>query len=241
MISPVFTGGRHAEIASDVLQRLRSRDLRVPAGTESSGPAADVLERAVGTVMVDALGEDCAGGYEATTGQRSREDLRFVDRAGYRHSVNVKGQDLGKDFHMPNLISADNLRKFFAESLTTQSHYSLLIVRYRVSAGVIEVVEVLFFPIEWVRWHSLAIQSQGRGMVQLKNGLRIDLDPGQRRTAWVAELIGRHAEYHEALSRKAAGRATAMKRELDSWRKACQSGTEACPATVGAGQIGIFD
>lgn len=241
-ISPIFQSGQHRAIAEAIRERLNARcDLQVRGDGAHSGVGGDLIEWAVGEELPAILGDACIGQYVAGTGQRARADIVFVDQAGFRHEINVKGQDLGRTFHMPNLVSADNIRRFFVDSLQTRQHYDLIVVRYRLAAGRIQVEDVLFFPMEWVDWSCLAIQMIGKGMVQFRSS-KITLDPSQTRQNWVAELLSRWRSYYLDVRQKAEVRARNIEREIDLWNQACTTGGSVAPAVFGAGdgQMTLF-
>lgn len=64
----------------------------------------------------------------------------------------------------------------------------MLMVKYAVSGTKVTVSEVHFVPIEHLKWDCLTIGALGTGQIQIANSKHIEIDPSQKRRAWMLEF-----------------------------------------------------
>ena len=219
LTSPLFKNGLHHDIQKTLLERLNEFAIQCPEefrlGASAMGSA---IESAVGKLLPDVLGDSLYGEYSVGTGQKDIADIRFLDPYGHDHVVDVKGQNLDKVFHRPNLISAERLREYLCQH-GRRGHYNILLVRYRLEGDKVGIEDVLFHPITFIPWTELAIESQGRGVIQLRRGEDYRINPDQDRLAWTMELNRRHEIYWRELTVKAKRRADTIALERDMLQK----------------------
>jgi hypothetical protein len=239
--SPFFTTGAHEGVAAAVHALLAHRHALVsPETVQSASGVGGAVQHVIEANLQALLGEECAGDYEAGFSARSMPDARFVDRHGFLHNVNIKAQDMGRQMSMPNLVSAQRLRRALRVCHGRREHYDLLWVRYRMAGTSVHAEAVYFFPIEWLPWDNLAIQAQGEGMLQMQDGKKLRLCPEQRRFEWSKRLFWNHAEYHEATSAKALERARRARAEAEIWERMGALETGAAAHVLAPDQLTLF-
>lgn len=64
----------------------------------------------------------------------------------------------------------------------------MLMVKYAVTGTRVNVQRVHFVPIEHLKWSCLTIGALGTGQIQIANSNRIEIDPNQKRRAWMLEF-----------------------------------------------------
>lgn len=123
----------------------------------SQRTSADQIEHAVRNLLLDSDSR-----FAKPVGVRAPGDLLF--RGTKLCHINIKTTDLDKTFHMPNLISADNLWKIFSNDQL----FFLLRVTHR--SGTIAGTD--FHDIRSIDWSNLQIGALGTGQLQIRNGLK---------------------------------------------------------------------
>jgi len=116
----------------------------------------------------------CFGGVKR--GEKSLGDFYLGDRT----AVNIKSMDIGRKFHMPNLVSAKKAYDFLSEH---ENFLNFYFVMYRRDGDSIEIVDNFMKSIEELA--GLAIRAQGKGVIQL-NGLNFRSKVS--RDVWLQEL-----------------------------------------------------
>ena len=64
----------------------------------------------------------------------------------------------------------------------------MLMVKYAVSGTMVMVQRVHFVPIEHLKWDCLTIGALGTGQIQIADSKRIEIEPNQKRRAWMLEF-----------------------------------------------------
>jgi hypothetical protein len=238
--SEFYLDGTAQRVAREVLESLTAKRGLVSAETlHSAGGVGSAIQRHVEDHMQQILGSACAGDYASGFSAKSLPDLRFVDRSAFVQNVNVKAQNMDRDMSMPNLVSGNNLRKAY-QSARVKQQYALLWVRYRMCSGEVEPTEVMFFPIEWLPWDNLVINTQGPGVLQMRDGKKLRLAPDQSRYDWSARLFREHGMYHRAMEQKSRARAVLAERDAELWEQHLSTLRSVPGAVVGPSQLQLF-
>jgi hypothetical protein len=112
--------------------------------------------------------------------------------------INIKSTDTSKQFHMPNLISANSLKRI----LDRGERYYLLRVLH--NGGRILSKEA--WDIRDISWQHLQIGALGAGQIQIRNGLIPLTKHDGSKEQWSAEWHSRMVSYYENEMRKAQKR-----------------------------------
>lgn len=125
-------------------------------GFASQRTTADQIEHGARTLLLET-----DPGFQPPTGPRQPGDIRFV--ADHTFHINIKSLDLDKDFHMPNLISSENLWKILDQG------DEFMILKFKHRAG--EIQDWQLWNIQDIDWACLQISALGTGQLQFKDGL----------------------------------------------------------------------
>ena len=112
-------------------------------------------------------------------------DLAFKDKVNNYCVVDVKTHREGTAFNMPNLTSVDRLARFYEDDA---NFFVMLMVKYAVVGTKVTVQQVHFVPIEHLKWDCLTLGALGTGQIQIADSKRIEIDPSQKRRAWMLEF-----------------------------------------------------
>ena len=104
------------------------------------------------------------------------------------YHINIKSTDLTKDFHMPNLISSENLWKL----LERGDEFVLLRLIHR--DGKIEDWD--FWNIQDISWDCLQIGALGTGQIQIKNATK-PLTTGDDRPSWRQQWQSKMMDFYQ--------------------------------------------
>lgn len=96
------------------------------------------------------------------TSLRSIEDVKV----GEHIWIDTKTLDINKQFHMPNMISIERLKKLYDDK---QNELIYIFVKYSKGNGKVNIVDVEVLKIEDISWDSLQVSNLGNGQVQIKN------------------------------------------------------------------------
>lgn len=154
---------------------LGSLDLlgnQVPADFGSQRTSADQIEHAVRQMLLQSDQR-----FRPPVGVRASGDILF-DADALCH-INIKSTDLSKEFHMPNLISAENLRKI----CDRQERFYLLRILHR--SG--EIISKEFWQITEIEWGNLQLGALGTGQIQIRNGLNPLTPHAGDRDSWMQQ------------------------------------------------------
>ena len=118
--------------------------------------SADQIEHSVRAML---LGADAR--FKPPASARSSGDVLY--QGDVLCHINIKSTDTTKQFHMPNLISANSLSKILARG---ETYYLVRILHH---GGKISAKEA--WDIRDISWENLQIGALGAGQIQIRNGL----------------------------------------------------------------------
>jgi hypothetical protein len=182
MNSPLFEPKTRERIEREVRDVLNDQADFLSADTaESTRAAGDAIQSIIEDNFAAILG-DLVGEYSASFARRAMADLAFKDKVSNYCVVDVKTHREGTAFNMPNLTSVDRLARFYEDD---GNYFVMLMVKYAVSGTRVRVEQVHFVPIEHLKWDCLTIGALGTGQIQIADSKRIEIDPSQKRRAWM--------------------------------------------------------
>ena len=185
MRSPLFEPKTRERIERKVRDVLNEQADFLSADTaESTRAAGDAIQSIIEDNFAEILG-DLVGEYSASFARRAMADLAFKDKPGNYCVVDVKTHRDGTAFNMPNLTSVDRLARFYEDD---SNYFVMLMVKYAVVGTKVTVQQVHFVPIEHLKWDCLTLGALGTGQIQIADSKRIEIDPSQKRRAWMLEF-----------------------------------------------------
>ena len=185
MKSPLFETATREAIERKVLDLLNApADFLSDDTAGSTRAAGDAIQSIIEDNFAEILG-DLVGEYSASFARRAMADLAFKDKPGNYCVVDVKTHREGTAFNMPNLTSVDRLARFYEDDA---NFFVMLMVKYAVIGTKVTVQRVHFVPIEHLKWDCLTIGALGTGQIQIADSKRIEIDPSQKRRAWMLEF-----------------------------------------------------
>ncbi len=185
MKSPLFEPQTREAIERKVRDVLNEQADFLSADTaESTRAAGDAIQSIIEDNFATILG-DLVGEYSASFARRAMADLAFKDKANNYCVVDVKTHREGTAFNMPNLTSVDRLARFYEDD---SNYFVMLMVKYAVRGTKVTVRQVHFVPIEHLKWNCLTLGALGTGQIQIADSKRIEIDPHQKRRAWMLEF-----------------------------------------------------
>jgi hypothetical protein len=185
MKSPLFEPKTRKAIEGKIRDLLnRQVDFLSEHSAESTRAAGDAIQSVIEDNFAEILG-DLVGEYSASFARRAMADLAFKDKVSNYCVVDVKTHREGTAFNMPNLTSVDRLARFYEDD---SNYFVMLMVKYAVKGTKVTVSEVHFVPIEHLKWDCLTIGALGTGQIQIANSKHIEIDPSQKRRAWMLEF-----------------------------------------------------
>jgi len=131
-------------------------------------------------------------GFKPPVGPRSPGDVMW-----HNYHINIKSTDLGRDFHMPNLISSENLWRL----LQRGDHFMLLRLTHR--AG--QIHDWHFANIQDINWDSLQIGALGTGQLQIRDATKtpgVMQDREQWRHLWRRRMIDFYQREQTKIARR---------------------------------------
>jgi hypothetical protein len=157
------------------LDHFEGNTYTLSEGLEHRGVADFIESKLVGHVIKK------YGGLKARS-QRSIED---VGLEGYSYLVDIKTKDEDKQFHMPNLVSIDRLRKFY---INDNNFIEYVLVDYIKKDTEVTINNIEYHKIEEIDWNCLQIANLGKGQIQIRDGKNpIEKYDGSREE-WLKEL-----------------------------------------------------
>ena len=126
--------------------------------------------------------------FQRPKGVRAPGDVLFVDGIRTAH-INIKSVDHSKDFHMPNLISVDNLWRIFKQG----DDFCLLVLAH--SAGTL--ISKTFVDIRSVDWDCLRLAALGTGQIQIKDSSKPLLSWQGDAKAWMRRMRKEVISFYE--------------------------------------------
>jgi hypothetical protein len=185
MKSPLFEPKTREGIERKVRDVLNEQADYLSADTaESTRAAGDAIQSIIEDNFAEILG-DLVGEYSASFARRAMADLAFKDKVNNYCVVDVKTHREGTAFNMPNLTSVDRLSRFYEDD---SNYFVMLMIKYLVVGTKVTVQQVHFVPIEHLKWDCLTIGALGIGQIQIANSKHIEIDPSQKRRAWMLEF-----------------------------------------------------
>lgn len=185
MRSPLFEPKTREAIERKVRDLLNEQvDFLSEDTAESTRAAGDAIQSIIEDSFAKILG-GLVGEYSASFARRAMADLAFKDKTGNYCVVDVKTHREGTAFNMPNLTSVDRLARFYEDDA---NFFVMLMVKYAVQGTHVTVSTVHFVPIEHLKWSCLTIGALGIGQIQIANSKHIEIDPSQKRRAWMLEF-----------------------------------------------------
>lgn len=185
MTMSIFQSGAHIIIAERIKNHLnQSPDFMSAHTLQSTRAMGDAIQEIIGNSFNDLAAEYCVE-YSNDFSRRAMEDLAFTDKSGYYHCVDIKTHRADTDFNMPNVTSVERLSRFYEDD---KNHFSLLMVKYTLEGGTLEVTEVIFELIEHLGWDCLTIGALGWGQIQISNSNKITIDNNSTRKNWMIKL-----------------------------------------------------
>ena len=185
MKSPLFEPETREGIERKVRNVLNEQADYLSADTaESTRAAGDAIQSIIEDNFAEILGE-LVGEYSASFARRAMADLAFKDKVNNYCVVDVKTHREGTAFNMPNLTSVDRLARFYEDD---SNYFVMLMIKYEVVGTKVTVRHVHFVPIEHLKWDCLTIGALGIGQIQIANSKHIEIDPTQKRRAWMLEF-----------------------------------------------------
>jgi hypothetical protein len=185
MKSPLFEPKTRESIEGKVRDVLNEQADFLSADTaESTRAAGDAIQSIIEDNFAAILG-DLVGEYSASFARRAMADLAFKDKVSNYCVVDVKTHREGTAFNMPNLTSVDRLARFYEDD---SNYFVMLMIKYAVVGTKVTVQQVHFVPIEHLKWDCLTIGALGIGQIQIANSKHIEIDPSQKRRAWMLEF-----------------------------------------------------
>ena len=144
-------------------------------GLEHRGVADFIESKLTGHIISD------YGGLKARS-QRSIEDVGLED---YSYLVDIKTKDEDKEFHMPNLVSVDRVRKFY---LDNNNFIEYVFVDYNKRNTEVTIKNIKYYKIEEIDWDCLQIANLGKGQIQIRDAKKPIKKYGGSREEWLKEL-----------------------------------------------------
>lgn len=185
MNSPLFEPKTRERIERKIRDLLdQQADFLSDDTAESTRAAGDAIQSIIEDNFAEILG-DLVGEYSASFARRAMADLAFKDSVANYCVVDVKTHREGTAFNMPNLTSVDRLARFYEDD---SNYFVMLMVKYAVTGTKVTVQHVHFVPIEHLKWDCLTIGALGTGQIQIADSKRIEIDPKQKRRAWMLEF-----------------------------------------------------
>lgn len=139
-----------------ILDSIASLDDLEHMDFASHRTSADQIEHSVRTMLLES-----DPGFKPPTSARSSGDVLYS--GDVLCHINIKSTDTSKQFHMPNLISANSLRRIHQRG----ERYYLIRILHR--GGTILSKEA--WDIMDIDWKHLQIGALGAGQIQIKDGM----------------------------------------------------------------------
>lgn len=135
---------------------------------------------------------------ESATSRRSMEDIQILN-SGCVYKFDTKSHDVNSDFSMPNLVSIDRLKRFYADD---KNFLCYIFVDYRVDSNIATIVNIDVRLVEELDWDILAIQNLGKGQLQIKNMNNELKFTHINRSVWMGKLKENAIVYYDNLINK---------------------------------------
>ena len=156
--------------------------------SERSAGSTRAAGDAIQSVIADNFAEILGGlieKYWPSFARRAMADFAFADKFNNYYAVDVKTHRESTVFSMPNLTSVYRLARFYEKDT---NFFVMLMVKYAITGTKVTVRQVHFVPIEHLEWDCLTIGALGTGQIQIADSRRININPKQKRGAWMLEF-----------------------------------------------------
>lgn len=197
MKSPFYYNGHHIEVGKRIKEHLNSYidstpDFLSAKTAQSTRAVGDAIESIISDNFDGILQNYCVE-YSSDFARRSMADLAFTDQDGFYSIVDVKTHRKGTVFNMPNLTSVKRLARFYESD---QNIFSLLIIKYSIEDTFMNVIDVMFIPIEFLSWECLTIGALGWGQIQIANSNNININDGYSRKKWMLQFCDNLSSFY---------------------------------------------
>ena len=214
MRSNFYYRGHHQQVAVAIKDYLNSKEGFLSHETAHSPRAVgDALASLVANKFEDFLGDWCRD-YSNEFARRAMADMAFTDVEGIHSVIDVKTHRKGTDFNMPNLTSVRRLARLYESDYNV---FSLIMIKYSVQKTDLEVLDVLFSPIEFLDWRCLTVGALGWGQIQITNANDIQVTPKNSRKEWMLQLCDVMMEFYPQEIEKIMGRIQHFKEVREDW------------------------
>lgn len=188
-MNSIFSRQNYKEIEifkKELLAKLNSKDV-------FNNPVIETSPRMVGDAVQELIEEYFANGIPKTIGtavqgkfaRRAMADVAFEDKYKNYIMVDVKTHNEDTAFNMPNLTSVERLARFYQDD---DNFFALMIVKYKIARANPRFSDIIFVPIEHLKWDCLTIGALGWGQIQIANAKIINISPKQTRKEWMLSL-----------------------------------------------------
>ncbi len=184
-----------------------------PETAHSPRAVGDALESLVADKFEDFLGNWCKD-YSNEFARRAMADMAFTDVEGIHSVIEVKTHRKETDFNMPNLTSVRRLARLYESDCNV---FSLIMIKYSVRETDLEVLDVLFSPIEFLDWKCLTVGALGWGQIQIANANDIQVTPQNSRKEWMLRLCDVMMEFYPREIEKITERIQHFKEVREDW------------------------
>ncbi len=167
-----------------------------PTLTEQTANSTRSVGDAIEQVISDRFEElliDRPISYSANFARRAMADFAFADASGNYYLVDVKTHRIDTQFNMPNLTSVRRICRLYEDD---SNFFVILMLSYTVDGTRINVENVHFLPIEFLRWSCLTIGALGWGQIQIANASHVDIDRTSTRKKWMLGLCDTMMEFY---------------------------------------------
>lgn len=120
-------------------------------------------------------------------GPRRPADVLWEHHA--RFNINIKSMDQARQFHMPNIISSENLWRILSQD------QEFMILKIHHHRGEITAWE--FWNIQDIDWCCLQLAALGTGQIQFRNGNAAIVAHAKDHITWRAEFRDRMLDFYQ--------------------------------------------
>ena len=186
MKSAFFYEKKSATVAKRIKDYINKHEAFLTKETLHSPRAVGDSVQGLIETKFSTLAKEWIASYSSGFARRSMEDLAFEDKEGFYSAVDVKTHRSDTVFNMPALISVERLARFYEDD---KNIFSIMMIKYDIMPpNRINVTDVIFCPIEFIKWSCLTVGALGWGQIQIANSNHIELNCGESRKRWMLSL-----------------------------------------------------
>lgn len=216
MKSQLFHTGKHVKIAHKIRDVLNSHKKFLTKETEGSPRAVgDAIQTILGPEMRKVLGSYCKD-YSYNFPRRAMADIAFTDKNDLYYVVDILTHRLDSQLNMPEITSVKRLSKFYQDD---KNYFVILVIKYHVRNGIVNVKEVIFTPIEFLSWDCLMVGNLGWGQIMIRDSNNIRIKSGNSRKNWMLEFCDIMLSYYPKEIGKIQQRMKFFKALKKTWLK----------------------